>query len=124
MQHHAVFDRALGVMKVKVIGGIMPQEVAEIHENVESSELESTPRFFLCDLSKARLGSLYPQETRNAIADAIKGIGYEKVAIVGEQVILKMIVKIIQKLLGDDIEAEHFNTEEEALSWFRYGVKF
>lgn len=111
-------------MKVRVIAGITPQEVAEIHKNVKSSESDNIPRFFLCDLTKARLGSLYPQETRNAIADAVKGTGYEKVAIVGEQVILKVIIKIIQKLLGEVIEAEHFNTEEEALSWFRYGVKF
>jgi len=124
MRHNVVFNEAERLMKVKVIAGITPAEIREIHENVEKKRLGSAPRFFLCDLSKARLGSLYPQETRSAIADAVKGTGYEKVAIVGEQLVLAAIIKIIQKILGAEIEAEYFKTEQEALSWFKFGVKF
>ena len=124
MKHKVEFDEAFGLMKVQVIAGITAQEITEIHKRAGKKILENKPRFFLCNLSRARLGSLYPQETRNAIGDAVKGTGYEKVAIVGEQVVLKALIKIIQKILGEKIEAEHFETEEQALSWFKFGVKF
>ena len=117
-KHTVSWDGELIRLKINGIFSVENNnELIKVYDDVFSGMDKG--RFVIIDLSEA---APMPKDTRLAMKEnASRTMGQsDKTGFVGASPGIKMIARIISKFSGKD-NSKFFNTEEEAIKWFKEG---
>lgn len=118
MKHRLDYDERLGVLFVRVVKDVSPDEFLEVNRKI-TSMLEEKRRRILIDASDA----VIPRWNRQMREAILKGTSVTspntRTAVIGLSPALRVFSKAIINVAGKYSETKFFKTEDEALAWLK-----
>jgi hypothetical protein len=118
MKHRIDYDEKLGVLFIRVVKDVSPEEFLEVNKLITSMPVEKRMRI-LIDASDA----VMPKWDRKMREAVLSGTSHTppntRTAVIGLSPALRVFSKVIINVAGKYSETKFFKTEEEAIAWLR-----
>ncbi|MBN2379317.1 STAS/SEC14 domain-containing protein [candidate division WOR-3 bacterium] len=122
MKHRIDFDEKQGVLFIRIVKDVSPEEFLEVNKLIASMPQEKRKRI-LIDASDAVIPK-WNREMREAIFRGTSATPPNTLtAVTGLSPALRVFSKTIINIAGKHSETKFFKSEEEALSWLKGDAK-
>jgi DNA-directed RNA polymerase subunit F len=121
MNHEVRFDEKQGILYVRFVEEVTPEEYREVSQQILSMP-EAERRRILIDVSEASMPK-WSREVRKALAESSTAPPNTRSAVVGISPALRVLSKAIILVAGKRAETRFFKTEQEAIDWLKVDAK-
>jgi len=122
MKHRVDYDEKQGVLYIRVVKDVSPEEFLEVNKLIMSMPEEKRRRI-LIDASDAVIPKWNRRMREAVFGGASATPPNTRTAVIGLSPALRVFSKAIINVAGKYSETKFFKTEEEALAWLKGDVK-